>query len=353
MSPDPKSRWSVVYRIGLLLSLAVLILVLEAVSLLFVGEAPSSQSSGPVSVTIVPGVSVAEIGRVLHRAGLVSHPRAFELATRCLRADEHLQAGQVALSPGLPICELVRRLTRVRAAGVRVVIREGLMATQVAELLESATGIDADEFLSAVYDTAFAESLGFSGASLEGYLFPDTYMFYRNMSGRRAAMRMAWNFKRKAPDSVFQTGAGRNLDRHQIVTLASILQWEVLRRDEWRTVSSVYHNRLRRRMLLQADPTINYIQGKGPTRLSLKDLEVDSPYNTYVHKGLPPGPINSPGLRAIRAALSPDKTDYLFFVARGDGSHVFSRTAEEHFRAKAEASEARRRQALEDTTQHG
>jgi UPF0755 protein len=106
-------------------------------------------------------------------------------------------------------------------------------------------------------------------------------------------------------------------------------------------------------MLLQADPTINYIQGRGPTRLTLQDLDMESPYNTYIHKGLPPGPINSPGLRAIRAALSPDNTDYLFFVARGDGSHIFSRTAEDHCRAKAEASEARRRQALEDTTQQG
>jgi UPF0755 protein len=353
MPPDSKSRWSVLHGIGLLIGLAVLVLFLEAVSFLFVGEAPSSRSPGPVSVTIVPGASVAEIGRVLHQAGLVSHPRAFELATRLLRADEQLQAGQVTLSPGLPICDLVHRLTRVRATGVRVVVREGLMATQVAELLESAAGIDADDFLNAVYDTAFAESLGFSGVSLEGYLFPDTYMFYRNMSGRRAAMRMAWNFKRKVPDSMFEEGAGRNLDRHEVVTLASILQWEVLRRDEWRTVSSVYHNRLRRNMLLQADPTINYIQGRGPTRLTLQDLDMESPYNTYIHKGLPPGPINSPGLRAIRAALSPDNTDYLFFVARGDGSHIFSRTAEEHFRAKAEASEARRRQALEDTTQQG
>lgn len=353
MPLSSKSGRSAIQRVGLLIAVAMLVLFLDALAFLFLGEAPGSQPSDPVTVSIAPGASVAEIGELLYRAGLVAHPWMFDVGVRLLRADERLQAGQVRLSRGLPLRELVRRLTRMRAVGVRVVIPEGLMAAQAAELLQATAGIDANDFLNAVYDTAFAESLGFSGASLEGYLFPDTYMFYRGMSGRRAAMRMAWNFKRKAPDSIFEVGASQNLDRHQIVTLASILQWEVLRRDEWHVVSSVYHNRLRRNMLLQADPTINYIMGRGPSRLRLRHLEVESTYNTYLYKGLPPGPINSPGLRAIRGALRPAQTRYLFFVARGDGSHAFSRTAEEHFKAKAEAKQARRRQALEDTAQHG
>ncbi|MBU1706381.1 endolytic transglycosylase MltG, partial [bacterium] len=155
-----------------------------------------------------------------------------------------------------------------------------------------------------------------------------------------------------APDSIFETAKKLNLTRHQVVTMASIEQWEVLQRDEWGIVSSVYHNRLRRRMLLQADPTVNYALGRGPSRLTYRELKIDSPYNTYIYKGLPPGPINNPGLRAIQAVLQPEKTDYLFFVARGDGSHIFSKTAEEHNRAKAEAKATRER-AREDTTRTG
>jgi UPF0755 protein len=163
---------------------------------------------------------------------------------------------------------------------------------------------------------------------------------------------MALNFLRKVPDSIFVAGEQYHLDRHQIVTLASILQWEVFWPSEWEIVSAVYHNRLQKDMLLQADPTISYVLGRGPSRLSLRDLTVDSPYNTYRHKGLPPGPINSPGLQAIQAALNPADANYLFFVAREDGSHAFSRTMQEHLSAKAQADKVRQ-QAKKDTTGSG
>lgn len=353
MKRSSKSGWSVVYRVILLFVTGVFLLFLEALAFIFIGGTPQVQSSDPVSIEIPSGASVTEIGRILHEANIVAHPRAFEFAVRLLGADHRLQAGQVRMPPGLSIVEIIDCLTHFRAEGVRVVVREGLTAAQLAGLLQSAAGIDSSNFLKAVYDTAFAESLGFAGVSLEGYLFPDTYMLYQGMSPRRVAMRIALNFQHKVPDSIFSEGTRWNLDQHQIVTLASILQWEVLRREEWKLVSSVYHNRLRKKMLLQADPTVNYIMGQGPSRLKLRHLKIDSPYNTYLYKGLPPGPINNPGLRAIRAALQPARTDFLFFVASGGGYHTFSRTAEEHFEAKAQAKKARRQKASEDTTKHG
>ena len=352
MSRKSKSGWLPVSRLALLLVLGVLLLFLEALAYFYIGEPPRSQSSEPVTVVIPAGVGVARIGEILGEAGLVAHPKIFQLGVRLAGAEYRLQAGQVSLTPGLSLSQLIERLTHVSAMDVRVAVREGLTAAQVAGLLQSKADIDSSSFMQAVFDSAFAESLGYKDASLEGYLFPDTYMFYRGMSARRAAMRMAWNFRRKVPDSIFRDAKKWNMTPHQIVTMASIVQWEVLRRDEWEIVSSVYHNRLRRRMLLQADPTVNYALGQGPSRLTYRDLKIDSPFNTYKYKGLPPGPINNPGLRAIRAALQPKKTDYLFFVARGDGSHAFSRTGEEHNRAKAEAKAARAI-AREDTTRTG
>lgn len=353
MPHNPERGRSIALRIVLLIAVAGLILTLEMITQFFVGDIPCGAASEPVTVSIAPGSTVTEIGELLHRAGIVPFSGMFRLAAHFFDADHRLQAGQMKLTPGLPLRELVERLTQVQAAGIRVVIPEGLAAVQIAQLLHSTAGIDADDFMHAVFDTALAESLGFPGVSLEGYLFPDTYLFLEGMNARHAAMRMAWNFKRKVADSLFVEGEKYALNRHEIVTLASILQWEVQSSGEWEIVSSVYHNRLRKDMLLQADPTVSYISGRGPSRLQLRDLKIDSPYNTYRYKGLPPGPINNPGLRAIRAALRPAQTDYLFFVARGDGSHAFSRTIDEHLRAKAEADRVRRQQVLEDTTQQG
>ncbi|MFH1011322.1 MAG: endolytic transglycosylase MltG [bacterium] len=352
MPPNSKSGRQPILRVVLLTLTAGILLLGEFLGQFFVGKAPSSFPWNPVRIVISSGASVREIGQRLFVAGLVDQPDIFRLAARFFDAEHDLQAGQLTLSPGLPLKRLIQSLTKVQAAGVRVVIREGLTAAQIAELLQSAAEIDSNQFMGAVYDTAFAESLGLSNVGLEGYLFPDTYFFYERMDARRAAMRMVLNFLRRVPDTIFVAGARFDLDRHQAMTLASILQWEVLWPPEWEIVSAVYHNRLQKNMLLQADPTVSYVLGRGPSRLTLRDLRVDSPYNTYRYKGLPPGPINNPGLRAIQAALNPAKADYLFFVAREDGSHAFTRTAREHLRAKAEADKARR-QAQKDTSEAG
>ena len=154
---------------------------------------------------------------------------------------------------------------------------------------------------------------------------------------------MAGRFFEVFDDSLRARMEALSFDMHKVVTLASIIEGEAVLASERATISAVYHNRLERRMYLQADPTIQYIIDDGPRRLLNRDLEIDSPYNTYMYPGLPPGPVNNPGLACVRAALYPDTTDVLYMVANGDGAHVFSRTMREHLEAKAKFDRIRRR----------
>ncbi|MBC7187662.1 MAG: endolytic transglycosylase MltG, partial [Calditrichaeota bacterium] len=184
--------------------------------------------------------------------------------------------------------------------------------------------------------------LGVSAPSLEGYLYPSTYQFYWGVAPEVVIRTMVKEFWRQMGDSVQACAQAMGMTLHQVVTLASIIEGEAMLAEERALISAVYHNRLRLRMPLQADPTIQYlVPGRG-RRLLKKDLAIDSPYNTYLYPGLPPGPVNNPGMASIVAALHPAPVDYLYFVARGDGGHVFSRTLREHLRAKERFDQVRR-----------
>ncbi len=186
-------------------------------------------------------------------------------------------------------------------------------------------------------------ALGVNAASLEGYLYPNTYSFFWGVSPREIIRTMVQEFYHHVGDSLRQRAAALGLTVHQALTLASIIEGEAVVDSERALIAAVYHNRLRQGILLQADPTIQYIVPGPPRRLRNRDLEIASPYNTYRYPGLPPGPVNNPGLVSIRAALYPAPVNYLYFVARGDGSHVFSRTLEEHLRAKRDFDRVRAR----------
>ena len=221
-------------------------------------------------------------------------------------------------------------------------IPEGLRLTQIAPRIAEITGEPADSVLAKLtrIDTG---AFGVPGPGLEGYLFPDTYRFARGVAlvevleAMSSRYRAVWNPERRARlDSL-------RMDERELVTLASIVQAEARREEEMRLIASVYHNRLRRGWRLEADPTVLYGLGGWRERLlyAAMDSVAEHPYNTYTHSGLPPGPIGSPGERAIDAALTPADETFLFFVAWPDGSHVFSRTLAEHNRARAEAERAR------------
>jgi UPF0755 protein len=212
----------------------------------------------------------------------------------------------------------------------------------IASELQRRIGIDSSDFMQVVHDTAFIRKMGLETVSLEGYLFPETYNFYIGMNPYDLAQRMVHQFQQIFTGEMKAQAAKLGFSLNQIVILSSIIQGEIVYDSEAPIVSGVYHNRLKRGMKLQADPTIQYLLPDGPRRLSLNDLKIESYYNTYLHLGLPPGAVNNPGLIALKAALYPAKVPYLYFVARGDGYHNFNVSADEHLAAKKQFNLFRR-----------
>ena len=203
---------------------------------------------------------------------------------------------------------------------------------QIAERLSTAGLADPERFLAACRDTDLIALLGIKANSLEGYLYPDTYRFRRGLSESRLASTMARRFLAEW-EKLKPLAAKNGFDRNRAVTLASIIEKEVMKGSERPLVSAVYHNRLKKGMRLQADPTVIYGIKDFNGNLTKDDLKTDTAYNTYTRIGLPPGPICSPGAASLAAALSPAKVGYLYFVAKGDGTHRFSTTYREHSRA--------------------
>ncbi|RMD98798.1 MAG: endolytic transglycosylase MltG [Calditrichaeota bacterium] len=238
--------------------------------------------------------------------------------------------------------QILRLLKAGRPFEELITIPEGVTSRKIASILHRRVNMDSVAFMQVVQDSAFAHQLGIEANSLEGYLFPNTYRFYWEIEPRVAARIMVEEFFRQLPDSAEVRARKMGFTLHQIVTLASIIEGEAVVDSERTIISAVYHNRLRKGILLQADPTIQFIIPDGPRRLLKADLQIDSPYNTYKYPGLPPGPINNPGKKSIEAALAPAEVPYLYFVARGDGSHVFSASYSQHRRAKRAFDRIRR-----------
>jgi UPF0755 protein len=351
--PFDFERWKQTVRGLAVLALALVLLVtLEVFSRFFLEGSASDGPRQMVSVNIPEGASLEQITGILHQAHLIEHPQLFRYAARFMGADTKIQAGVFQLASGQSLVDLIRALVHARGVGVRVTFREGLTSMDIAGMLSHTVGLDSTAFMTAVRDTQFIHSLGLSAPSLEGYLFPDTYLFATGLDPKRIARRMVANFKMHLPETAELRAAEHNLTLHQALTLASIVEWETMRPQEAKTIASVYLNRLRRNMLLQADPTVSYALGKGPSRLYYRELKVDSPYNTYRYAGLPPGPINNPGLNSIEAALSPAATNYLFFVSQGTGGHAFSASLLEHLVAKQILDSLRREASSANPSTH-
>ena len=243
-----------------------------------------------------------------------------------------IQAGTYALPARSTTRAVLRQLMTGRPAERRLVVPEGLWLEEIAAVIERDLGIAADSVLAATRDSALRAFVGTPDSTVEGYLYPSTYLVPTSASATDVLRQMATEFQRQWRDGWSSRSDSLGLSRHELVTLASIIEGEVRDPRDRRFVSSVYHNRLRRGMRLQADPTVIYAL-KRRRRLFERDLFVRSPHNTYVINGLPPGPIGAPNAASIEAALYPANTDYLYFVARGDGLHVFSRSYAEHLRA--------------------
>ena len=224
-----------------------------------------------------------------------------------------------------------------------VTVLEGWTIDNIAEVLEQKIGVNKKKFLRLCKDQELVKLYELEGNSFEGYLFPDTYHFAEDLDAIVVLNKMVNEFKKNMTLSMRVRAEELGMSQLEIITLASIIEGEAIYDDERATISAVYHNRLEKGMRLQADPTIQYIIEGGPRRLLNEDLKIKSEYNTYLNSGLPPGPINNPGKESIIAALYPAVNDYIYFVARGDGYHTFSKTEKEHNRAKRKFQEVRRR----------
>ena len=307
-------------------------------------DAPVSDDSTVQTFVVRPGQSAADIGKELADKKLIRSPLMFRALVEARDVGSKIEAGEYRVSPSMTTSEIVAVLSRgaVRT-GVPLTIPEGLRAEQVAQKVEPLGIARADDFLALVRSGAgvqLAEPLP-PGQSLEGYLFPNTYEIKKDADARAVVELMAREFDRQLNSQLRSKVAARGLTVHQAVTLASIVEREAARPAEQPLIASVYLNRLKRNIALQADPTVQFAVananlaealgfGYWKRDLTLDDLRFPSPYNTYAQAGLPPGPICSPGLGALEAVANPTESEYLYFVARGDGSHVFAKTDVEH-----------------------
>lgn len=279
------------------------------------------------------GQSLSHIALELQRVGLIHSTLGFEVLARLMRLDRHLKAGQYSFRLGTTVPGILRAFARGMSGLDLVTIPEGLTVLEASVLLAHHLGVPVAAFDSLSHDRMFLDSLGVHAPTLEGYLAPNTYEFLPGTAPETAFRTMA----ARQRDILKREAAGRDslplgLGLHQILTLASIVECEAAVDDERPRIARVYLNRLKLGMKLQADPTVAYGMHMPPrSRLFLRQLRFDSPYNTYVVDGLPPGPICNPGEKSIRAVINPSPPDpELYFVARGDGRHFFSNTYEQH-----------------------
>ncbi len=295
-----------------------------------------------VYVTIEQGDSMIRIVDRLKEAELIRDETGLLILAKLTGKDKQVKAGRYAFHKGVTLYSVFSKLVEGDVVSKEVTIPEGLTIKHIAGILQREIQIDSSEFVRMANDNQFTKSMEIPASNLEGYLFPDTYKFSWGTSLKKAAQIMVEQFKRTFTDSLRRRAEEIDFSLAEVVTLASMIEAEAKEGNEREKISAVYHNRLRRGMLLQCDPTVIYALPELDRPLLLKDLEVDSPYNTYKYPGLPPGPICNPGEASIKAALYPADVDYLYFVATGDGSHLFSTTLREHNNAKSKIKRARR-----------
>ena len=289
-----------------------------------------------VIVNIAPQQSALQIAGSLHEAGAIRSPAAFVALSFARGTLNSLKAGEYEVPRRASTREVLALLEDGRVRPHPVVHPEGATIAELARALEHAGLVDAGEVLRTATDPAFLWRHGIQAATVEGYVWPDTYQFVRGMTAAEILGRMVQRMHVKLSPDLRERARSRNVTIHELLTLASIIEREAVARDEQALISAVFWNRLRVGMPLQADPTVQYAVGRHRELLRRSDLLVDHPYNTYTRAGLPPGPIASPGLAAIEAAVEPASVDYLFFVKRDEQHHRFSRTLEEHNEAIAE-----------------
>jgi len=279
------------------------------------------------------GKGVKAIAQSLKAKGVIKKKWAFLVRYELSFYPRSLKAGEYLFTPPYSTQEILDYLTRGKIYLHPVTVAEGLTAKETIELFLSYGFSSEEEFWRAFQDIEIISSWDRKAQNLEGYLYPETYYFPRSLPAKEIVQKMAEQFKAVFNESWRRRAADLMMTTREIVILASLIEKEASLHEEKKLISSVFHNRLKLRMKLDCDPTIIYVlkqKGKFEGKLRSRDLRLDSPYNTYLYAGLPPGPICNPGKESLEAALWPDEDSYLYFVSKNDGSHHFSRSFKEH-----------------------
>mgnify|MGYP001544619240 CR=1 FL=1 len=321
--------------IGLLLLFLVVSCAAATGYLRFVNfcATPADTGASQILFTVSPGQNLKTIARRLELASIISDSRYFTWLVRIKKADKKLQAGQYLLSAAYSPEKILQNLISGKVQLYKITFPEGLTIAETAFKIQDAGFCSGDRFSELCRDQIFARSLGVNAASLEGYLFPDTYFFPKPTDCEIIIQAMLNRFNQVMKPAWKARSTEMGLTVYDVITLASIIEKETGDASERPVISSVFHNRLKKRMRLESDPTVIYGIKNFDGNITRKHLRTKTPYNTYRIKGLPAGPIANPGALSIEAALYPAQTDYLFFVSKKDTTHYFSKTIQEHNRA--------------------
>ena len=288
----------------------------------------------PSHIVVIPeGSTYQQVATLLKREHLIRSRWAFLLLGKTHEIDRKIRPGEYELDGSMAPKEILGKLLAGRVILHPVTIPEGFTLAQIAEVLATQNVTDTDEFLKLVRDRPFIASLGIEADTLEGYLFPETYSFPRGTKAKDVIKTMVEGLFHVWGTDYQTQAAHLHLSLHQVLTLASVIEKETGAKEERELIAAVFHNRLRKKIPLQSDPTVIYGLPAFDGNIHKRDLSSRSPYNTYRVQGLPPGPIGSPGAQSIHAALFPAQASYLYFVSRNDGTHHFSSTLAEHNQA--------------------
>jgi UPF0755 protein len=295
------------------------------------GPAVPPQEHPPSKIVVIPdGATFQQVAALLERERLIKSRSAFVLFGKSHSADRKILAGEYELNPSMVPAEILSKLMLGQVVLHPITIPEGLTITQIADAMAQHGISNRDEFLRVMNDRSLIASLGINADTLEGYLYPDTYKFAREVKPREVVVTMVDHLRQVFNADLQARAQELKMTLHEVLTLASLIEKETGSGDERPEISAVFHNRLKKRIPLQSDPTVIYGLPNFDGNLRKKDLSSPSPYNTYRLAGLPPGPIANPGVHAIRAALYPSNSRALYFVSRNDGTHHFSVTLAEH-----------------------
>ena len=305
---------------------------------------PAATEPAPRLFDVHPGNTFASVARRLEDEELIRDARLATWLARYNEMDGRLHVGQYELSPHQSTQEILEVITQGQVKTWRVTLPEGSRAEEIAERLAASGLVDGEQFKAALRNHALAEELDVPTTDFEGYLYPDTYWLPQGLSPEEVVRILVGQFDRVWEAEIRTQAEETGLSRNEVVTLASIVEKETAAPPERARIAAVFLNRLRKGMRLETDPTVIYGIEEFDGNLRRKHLrDKRNPYNTYQHFGLPPGPIANPGLAALRSVVNPEETDYLYFVSRNDGTHVFSRTYGEHTKAVDEYQRRKRR----------